>query len=102
MARSDTQKVKKDKTKKRLFRKKVMKQGIRQLDQVKKHPGASAHDIEELPAFGQFGCAKCDMFYETQHDLDAHVKTRSHKRRLKEWEFDCHTAADAERAAGLY
>ena len=37
----------------------------------------------DLPGLGQFLCIHCDVFYATQKDLDSHLGSKVHKRRLK-------------------
>lgn len=38
---------------------------------------------EDLPGGGQFYCVETGRYFQTQHALDAHKKTKFYKRRLK-------------------
>ena len=41
-------------------------------------------DIDEsLPGFGQFYCVNCARYFVTKNSLEAHIKTKFHKRFLK-------------------
>eukprot|EP00771_Trimastix_marina_P004216 gnl/Trimastix_PCT/962.p2 GENE.gnl/Trimastix_PCT/962~~gnl/Trimastix_PCT/962.p2 ORF type:complete len:109 (-),score=17.49 gnl/Trimastix_PCT/962:158-484(-) len=67
------------------------------LQQGKAPPG----DLEDLPARGQYFCTPCSRYFVDQATLDAHLKTKKHKRRLKLLRDPAYTQADAEAAAGM-
>ncbi|KAL6122514.1 hypothetical protein NUSPORA_00432 [Nucleospora cyclopteri] len=72
----------------------------RPLDQIKTQK-LTQEEISEKISEGKFNCELCDNFYRDEHTLNLHFKTKSHKRRVKEWENPVYTQRDAERAAGL-
>lgn len=54
---------------------------------------------EYQPGLAQFYCLPCAHYYESQHALDAHRKSKVHKRRLKQLK-NPYTKEEADMAAG--
>lgn len=104
MARKATQKHGKGHSKKQYANKVLKIRGKRPLDQIQEsvNKNKPIEGIEDLPAGGKFSCLKCDVYFRDQNTLDQHYKTKSHKKRVKEFDQKQHTAADAEMAAGLF
>lgn len=104
MPRKATQKHKKGHSIKQYSKKILLIKGKRPLDQVQEaiSKNKPIEDLENLPAAGKYSCIKCDVYFHDQNTLDQHLKTKAHKRRLKEFEIKQHTAKDAEMAAGLF
>ncbi|WVQ85719.1 hypothetical protein IAT38_007885 [Cryptococcus sp. DSM 104549] len=55
----------------------------------------------DKPGLGQHYCVECAKYYETDIALKAHLKTKVHRRRMKELKEPAYTVAESERAAGL-
>lgn len=104
MVRKATQKHGKGHSKKQYSKKVLQIKGKRPLDQIQEsvRTNKPIEGIENLPAAGKFSCLQCDVYFRDQNTLDEHLKTKAHKRRLKEFEKKSHTAKDAEMAAGLF
>lgn len=104
MVRKATQKHGKGHSKKQYANRMLQIKGKRPLDIVQKSVSRNIpiENIENLPAGGKFCCLKCDVYFRDQNTLDDHQKTKAHKKRVKEFDQKCHTAKDAEMAAGLY
>lgn len=102
MARSCTQKSKKNRRMAISEKKKLNRLGRRPLDRVKSEGNDGLKYLENLPSDGKYTCNKCDVFFRDENTLFVHYRTKGHKRRLKEWEEKTHDAKDAEIAAGLY
>lgn len=77
---------------------------MRPLDQIQESIRKSKpiDGIEELPAGGKYSCLKCDVYFRDENTLEQHMKTKAHKRRVKEFNSKPHTSRDAEMAAGLF
>lgn len=54
----------------------------------------------EKPGFAQFYCLHCAKYFIDDHSLQAHFRTKVHKRRMKALELEPYTIEEAERAAG--
>lgn len=89
--------------------KKKTRRSTRGLDQAhadvasKKHlqRHLETHAPEDLPGFGQHYCVECAKFFESQANLDKHVKGKPHKRRLRQLKEDPYSQKEAEAAVGL-
>lgn len=55
---------------------------------------------ENKPGLGQYYCIECAKYYENQHALDCHLKTKVHKRRVKELKQRPYTNLESEAASG--
>ncbi|KAF7982501.1 hypothetical protein HWV62_28094 [Athelia sp. TMB] len=55
----------------------------------------------EKPGLAQHYCVECAKYYETDHALTTHWRSKVHKRRCKELKEPAYTIEEAERAAGL-
>ncbi|XP_077301418.1 zinc finger protein 593-like [Arctopsyche grandis] len=104
MARKATQKHGKGHSKKQHSAKVILVKGKRPLDQIQKGVlnNVPIEGIENLPANGKFACLKCDVYFKDYNTLQQHIKTKGHKKRLKEFDTKQHTTKDAEIAGGLY
>lgn len=104
MVRKATQKSGKGHSIKQYANRQLRIKGKRPLDQIQASVSKNIpiDRIEELPAGGKYSCLKCDVYFRDQHTLDEHMKTKAHKRRVKEFGIKQHTAKDAEMAAGLF
>ncbi|KAJ6635971.1 Zinc finger protein [Pseudolycoriella hygida] len=54
----------------------------------------------EKPGFAQFYCIHCAKYFIDDHSIQAHYKTKVHKRRMKALELEPYTIEESERAAG--
>lgn len=54
----------------------------------------------DKPGFGQFYCLHCAKYFIDDHSMQAHFKTKVHKRRLKALELEPYSIEESERAAG--
>lgn len=54
----------------------------------------------EKPGFAQFYCIHCAKYFVDDHSIQAHYKTKVHKRRMKALELEPYTIEESERAAG--
>uniref|UniRef100_A0A0K8TQY1 Zinc finger protein 593 homolog n=1 Tax=Tabanus bromius TaxID=304241 RepID=A0A0K8TQY1_TABBR len=54
----------------------------------------------EKPGFGQFYCIHCAKYFIDDHAMQAHFKTKVHKRRMKALEAEPYSIEESERAAG--
>ncbi|XP_055909285.1 zinc finger protein 593 homolog [Eupeodes corollae] len=54
----------------------------------------------EKPGFAQFYCVHCAKYFTDDHAMQAHFRTKVHKRRLKALEVEPYSIEEAERAAG--
>jgi len=55
---------------------------------------------EDLPGLGQFYCTPCGRHFTDAKTRDEHIKTKVHKRRMKDVAQEQYTQAEADRAAG--
>ncbi|KAF4569915.1 Bud site selection protein 20 [Pleurotus pulmonarius] len=55
----------------------------------------------DIPGLAQHYCVECAKYYETDHALQSHWKSKVHKRRCKQLREPAYTIEEAERAAGL-
>ncbi|GJJ11397.1 hypothetical protein Clacol_005630 [Clathrus columnatus] len=55
----------------------------------------------EKPGLAQHYCVECAKYFETDHALQTHWKSKVHKRRCKALKEPAYTIEEAERAAGL-
>lgn len=58
-----------------------------------------AVDLEK-PGFAQFYCVHCAKYFIDDTAMQAHFRTKVHKRRLKALETEPYTIEESERAAG--
>lgn len=54
----------------------------------------------DKPGFAQFYCLHCAKYFIDDHSLQAHFRTKVHKRRLKALELEPYSIEESERAAG--
>ncbi|XP_017116142.1 zinc finger protein 593 homolog [Drosophila elegans] len=54
----------------------------------------------EKPGFAQFYCVHCAKYFIDDTAMQAHFRTKVHKRRLKALEVEPYSIEEAERAAG--
>lgn len=54
----------------------------------------------EKPGFAQFYCLHCAKYFIDDHSMQAHFRTKVHKRRLKALELEPYSIEESERAAG--
>lgn len=54
----------------------------------------------EKPGFAQFYCLHCAKYFIDDHSMQAHFRTKVHKRRLKALELEPYSIKESERAAG--
>lgn len=54
----------------------------------------------EKPGFAQFYCLHCAKYFIDDHSMQAHFKTKVHKRRMKALELEPYSIEESERAAG--
>ncbi|RKP24095.1 zinc finger protein, partial [Syncephalis pseudoplumigaleata] len=55
----------------------------------------------DLPGLGQFYCIECSRYFISTSAMDVHVKSKAHKKRLRELKDAPYTQAEAEAAVGL-
>ncbi|PIL25224.1 transcription factor [Ganoderma sinense ZZ0214-1] len=55
----------------------------------------------EKPGLAQHYCVECAKYFETDHALRSHWKSKVHKRRCKALKEPAYTIEESERAAGL-
>ncbi|KAF8511808.1 hypothetical protein BU17DRAFT_96867 [Hysterangium stoloniferum] len=55
----------------------------------------------EKPGLAQHYCVECAKYYESDHALQSHWKSKVHKRRCKALKEPAYTIEEGERAAGL-
>eukprot|EP00296_Roombia_truncata_P009707 JP448331.1.p1 GENE.JP448331.1~~JP448331.1.p1 ORF type:complete len:146 (+),score=14.91 JP448331.1:26-439(+) len=58
-------------------------------------------DAIDLPGLGQFYCVHCSRYFGTQKNLDDHVKTKPHKKRLRRLKEKPFLKDEAEAGAGM-
>lgn len=56
-------------------------------------------DLEQT-GFAQFYCLHCAKYFIDDHSMQAHFKTKVHKRRMKALELEPYSIEESERAAG--
>lgn len=54
----------------------------------------------EKPGFAQFYCIHCAKYFIDDHSIQAHYRTKVHKRRMKALELEPYSIEESERAAG--
>lgn len=54
----------------------------------------------DKPGFAQFYCLHCAKYFIDDHSMQAHFRTKVHKRRLKALELEPYSIEESERAAG--
>lgn len=54
----------------------------------------------DKPGFAQFYCLHCAKYFIDDHSMQAHFKTKVHKRRMKALELEPYSIEESERAAG--
>ncbi|KAI0741259.1 hypothetical protein C8Q80DRAFT_1221390 [Daedaleopsis nitida] len=81
----------------------------RDLDQIqlidldpKKRAALEAQPLDyEKPGLAQHYCVECAKYFETDHALRSHWRSKVHKRRCKALKEPAYTIEESERAAGL-
>lgn len=63
--------------------------------------GMTPPEAHDLPGAGEFYCRECAKHFISQHPLQQHLKSKVHKRRLKDLKMEKYTQKDAEAAVGL-
>jgi bud site selection protein 20 len=58
-------------------------------------------DADELPGGGKYFCQGCDKYLINQATMDIHVKTKTHKKRVKLLAETPYTHKEAEAAGGV-
>ena len=96
--RKCTKKSKRTKTTQKYNKLKIFES--RPLDRIKEETVDTEYFLQKIEE-GKHNCIKCDKFFRDEHTLQQHLKTKAHKRRVKEWEKSYHTQKDAENAVGL-
>lgn len=56
---------------------------------------------ETKPGMGQFYCVHCAHYYENEHAIQSHYKSKVHKRRVKELTVKPFTPLESEAASGI-
>nr|ODO02657.1 bud site selection protein 20 [Cryptococcus depauperatus CBS 7855] len=56
---------------------------------------------EDKPGLGQHYCVECAKYCETDAALQTHLRSKIHRRQLKQLKQGAYTVAESERAAGL-
>lgn len=56
---------------------------------------------EDLPGQGQYYCVECARYFINQTGLEDHLKSKPHKKRLKQLKEKPYSQEEAERAAGM-
>lgn len=56
---------------------------------------------ENKPGLGQYYDIPCDKYFETQEGMNIHMKSKKHKRRLKELNVLAYSPEEANAAAGV-
>eukprot|EP01135_Chromosphaera_perkinsii_P006086 Nk52_evm4s392 gene=Nk52_evmTU4s392 len=91
-----------------LKRKYKVKRRTKDLDQIhedltpEKRAQLENQEVDlDLPGMGQFYCVECSRYFTTEVHLREHVKSKIHRRRLKELKCPPYTQAEAEAAAGM-
>eukprot|EP00053_Salpingoeca_punica_P005036 m.52321 g.52321 ORF g.52321 m.52321 type:complete len:168 (+) comp13060_c0_seq1:105-608(+) len=60
------------------------------------------HPVDgDLPGLGQFYCIHCSRHFVNSLSLDEHIKSKIHRRRMKELRNEPYSQAEAEAAAGM-
>lgn len=54
----------------------------------------------EKPGFAQFYCIHCAKYFIDDRSIQAHYRTKVHKRRMKALELEPYSIEESERAAG--
>ncbi|KKO74856.1 zinc finger protein [Vairimorpha ceranae] len=103
MRQKTTQKYKK-RCKRRIVVNRLKKEGVLGLDQIQNNikNNIKPENLDEVPSNGKFYCMECDRFFISENSLASHLKTKVHKKRIKELKDVIHTQRHAEMAAGLF
>ncbi|XP_058122727.1 zinc finger protein 593 homolog [Anopheles ziemanni] len=87
----------------RRWRLRSRKKDLDEIDaDLKKNPEQLLQQEIDLdkPGFAQFYCIHCATYYINDQAMQAHFRTKVHKRRLKALEIEPYTVEDSLRAAG--
>ncbi|KAF2237460.1 hypothetical protein EV356DRAFT_530180 [Viridothelium virens] len=57
---------------------------------------------EDLPALGEWYCKSCARWFESGNNLEAHQKSKKHKKMERLLKEDPYTQKEAEAAVGLW
>lgn len=103
MRQKTTQKYK-QRGKRRFNVSRLRKEGVLGLDQIQRNflNDVKPDDVQDLPCEGKFHCRECDRFFISESALSSHLKTKVHKKRIKELSDVIHTQKHAEMAVGLF
>lgn len=55
---------------------------------------------EDLPGYGQNYCVECSRWFESENNIEAHKKSKPHKKRLRQLKEEPYSQKEAEAAAG--
>ena len=88
---------------KRKFRTKRRTKDMDQIhDDLKEPEKLTSQPIDyDLPGAGQHYCVECGRYFTDETSQEEHVKSKLHKRRLKELKDVPYTQEEADRAGGL-
>uniref|UniRef100_T1L2D0 Zinc finger protein 593 homolog n=1 Tax=Tetranychus urticae TaxID=32264 RepID=T1L2D0_TETUR len=56
---------------------------------------------DDFPGQGLFPCQACSRHFIDEQALDKHIRSKAHKKRLRELKEPAYTHAEAEAAGGL-
>lgn len=91
-------------SKKRLLSTKYrLRRRAKDLDQIVEDLEAGRRQVEvdeDLPGGGQFQCVECSRFFISPPVLEAHLRSKSHKKRVKELKDKPYTLEEAQAAGG--
>lgn len=90
---------------KRKYRTKHRQRDLDQIDEDLKEQNSerllNQHPDPDLPGEGQFYCIYCARYFIDDFTLNQHLKTKAHKKRLKDLKTEPYTIEESERAAGF-
>ena len=55
---------------------------------------------EDLPGLGQFYCVFCSRYFIDKHTMEAHFKSKEHKKRIKRTKEEPYTIEDSKKYGG--
>lgn len=95
----------KNKNYKRAHATKSRRRDVDQIQDDLKKEASAGHTLsfpidEDLPGLGQYYCTPCARHFIDEFTKNAHVKSKLHKRRIKDVSQEQYTLEEAERGAG--